>query len=395
VKILDRYLIKEVLQPFGIVLFIMTFVLLMGKILQLMDLMINKGVSLITIGQLIFFLLPSFLVFTIPIALLISILIALGRLSGDNELTVFKASGLSLYRISPPILLIAFVALILTILTTLFLSSYSNTAMKALLFNVARTQASIGIKEKVFNTDFKGILLYASKIPHDGFSMEGVLLSDQRTDDEPGTIIAKRAFLISDPKSMDVTLRLENGSTYSVTKDKKNFRKMDFRYYDINLDISSSLTEAQKTRTKSTKEMTPKELVQKIKSGKRSNKLYGEYVLELNKKFSLPFSCLIFGILGIPLGVRTHHRSAKARGFTIGLLTVLLYYLLQLGCDALVTSGRLLPLLGSWIPSLLFSLAGIYLYYAAATERPIGWTSPVIFFKDWDRQKTKGNKVRP
>jgi len=395
VKILDRYLIKEVLQPFGIVLFVMTFVLLMGKILQLMDLMINKGVSLLTIGQLVLFLLPSFLVFTIPIALLISVLIALGRLSSDNEITVFKACGLSLYRITPPIFLIAFVAMILTVLTTLFLAPYSNTAMKTLLFNVARNKASIGIKEKVFNTDFKGILLYASKIPHNGLSMEGVLVSDQRTDDEPGTIIAKRAFLISDPKSMNVTLRLENGSTYSVTKDKKIFRKMDFRYYDINLDISSSLTEAQKTRTKSTKEMTPKELVQKIKSSKRSNKLYGEYILELNKKFSLPFSCLIFGILGIPLGVRTHHRSAKARGFTIGLLTVLLYYLLQLGCDALVTSGFLFPLLGSWIPTLLFTLAGIYLYFGAATERHHEQMSPLSVFKEWVQQTIRGSKVRP
>jgi len=395
VKIINRYLAKEIIQPFGIVLFVMTFVLLMGKILQLMDLMINKGVSLVSIVKLILFLLPSFLVFTIPIALLISILIALGRLSSDNELTVFKASGLSLYRITPPILLIAVLAFLLTALTTLFLAPYSNSATKALLFDVVRNKASIGIKEKVFNADFKGILLYASKIPYDGRSMEGVLVSEQRTDDEPGTIIAEKAFLISDPKSMAIILRLENGSTYSVTKNMKNFRKMDFKTYDINLDISSSLNEAEKIRAKSGKEMTPEELMNTIRNSDRKDRSYREYVIELNKKFSLPFSCLVFGILGIPLGVRTSQRSAKARGFTIGLLTILLYYLLQLGCDAMVTADTLSPFLGSWLPNFLFTLTGLALYFAAAAEQPLQWTLTHPFFQRADRSGSEKNRERP
>jgi lipopolysaccharide export system permease protein len=389
VKIIDRYLIKEILQPFGIVLFVMTFVLLMGKILQLMDLMINKGVGLIAIVQLILFLLPSFFVFTIPIALLISILIALGRISSDSEFTVLKASGVSLYRLTPPILLIAFAALLLTAFSTFFLAPYSNMATKTLLYSVARSKAGIGIKEKVFIADFKGILLYADTISDRDFSMEGVLVSDQRTDEEPATIIAKQAFLISDPKSMDVTLRLENGSTYSVSKDKKNFRKMDFQYYDINLDVPSALSEARKERSKSTKEMTPRELILNIKNSRQADKNYREYVLELNKKFTIPFSCLMFGILAIPLGIKSRHRSVKARGFTLGLMTVLLYYLLQLGCDALVTTGKLPPLLGSWMPTLLFCMTGLSLYLTAAAERQIKWMSPSALHKFLNRNKVR------
>ncbi|MDY0188374.1 MAG: LPS export ABC transporter permease LptF [Syntrophus sp. (in: bacteria)] len=393
-KIIDRYLIIEVLQPFGIVLFVMTFVLLMGKILQLMDLMINKGVGLIAIVQLILFLLPSFFVFTIPIALLISILIALGRISSDSEFTVLKASGVSLYRLTPPILLIAFAALLLTAFSTFFLAPYSNMATKNLLYSVARSKAGIGIKEKVFMADFKGILLYADTISDRGFSMEGVLVSDQRTDEEQAIIIAKNAFLISDPKSMDVTLRLENGSTYSVSKDKKNFRKMDFRYYDINLDLSSALSEARKERSKSTKEMTPQELILNIKNSRQVDKNYREYVLELNKKFTIPFSCLMFGILAIPLGIKSRHRSVKARGFTLGLMTVLLYYLLQLGCDALVTAGKWPPLLGSWMPTLLFFIVALYLYFAAAAERQIEWMSLSTLYKFLNRNKVRRSQER-
>ncbi|OPY04876.1 MAG: Lipopolysaccharide export system permease protein LptF [Syntrophus sp. PtaB.Bin001] len=380
-KIIHRYLFKEIIQPFGIVLFVLTFVLLMGKILQLMDLMINKGVNFIDIAQLILFLLPSFLVFTIPISLLISILIALGRLSSDNEIAIFKASGLSLYRITPPVIFIAFIAFFLTSLTTLFLVPRSNTATKSLLFSIAKNKASIGIKEKVFNADFKGVLIYADKVPSDGQFMEGVLVSDQRASDEPGTIIAKKAFLISDPESMAVTLRLENGSTYLVSSNLKNFRKMDFKYYDINLDIQSSLSKSQKIRSKSIKEMTPKELIKIIKNGNIGDKIYRESANELYKKFSIPFSCLVFSILAIPLGIKTQQRSVKSRGFTVGLLTVLLYYLLQVGCDGMVTAGKLPPLLGAWIPNILFVFAGFFLYFSAALERSLKFTFLTNFIK--------------
>lgn len=379
-KIINRYLIKEVLEPFGIVLFVLTFVLLMGRILQLMDLMINKGVGLSHIARLILFLLPSFLVFTLPISLLVSILIALGRLSSDNEITVLKASGVSLYRLTPPILLIAFLSCLLTAFTTLFLVPYSNAATKALLFNVARSKASIGIKEKVFNADFSGIVLYADKIPYDGSFMEGVLVFDQRTGDEPGTIIAKKAFLVADPKSMAVTLRLEDGSTYSVSENMKNFRKMNFKTYDVNLDFQSSLDHAEKMRTKAVKEMTPGELIKKLKGSNKTDKIYRESAVELHKKFSIPLSCLVFSVLAIPLGVKTRHRSVKSRGFTVGLITVLLYYLLQVGCDGMVTAGRLPPSLGSWIPNLLFALTALPLYVCAAAEKPFHWSRPLELF---------------
>ena len=378
-KIINRYLFKEIIKLLGIILFVLTFVLLMGKILQLMDLMV-KGVEPSQIFRLILFLLPSFLVFTIPISLLISILIALGRLSSDNELTVLKASGISLYRITPPVLLIAVISFIMTTFTTFFLVPYSNMAAKALLFNVARDKASIGIKEKVFNADFNGIVLYAEKIPYDGRFMKGVLVSDQRSTEEPGTIIAKKAFLVSDPKSLKVTLRLENGTIYFVNENFKNFRKMDFKYYDINLDISSALEDAKNLNTKAIKEMTPGELIKKLKNSNLNDKSYRESAIEFYKKFSLPSSCLVFSILAIPLGVRTHHRSVKSRGFTVGLLTILLYYLLQLGCDGMVAAGRLSPLLGSLIPNLLFTLTGISLYFAAATERPLKWILPFELF---------------
>jgi len=106
----------------------------------------------------------------------------------------------------------------------------------------------------------------------------------------------------------------------------------------------------------------------------------------LYKKCTIPFSCIVFSILAVPLGEKAHHRSVKSRGFTVGLLTVLLYYVLQLGCDGMVTAGKLPPLLGSWIPNLLFALVGISLYFSVAAERPLKWSLPLELFNKRNRK---------
>jgi lipopolysaccharide export system permease protein len=360
-------ILRDMSLPFVMVLVILTFVLLMGRILQLMDLLINKGIGFLDISKFIVLLMPSFLMFTIPMSLLVAILIGLGRLSGDNEITVMKASGISLYQLSRPIAVAAVIAFISTSIITLFLVPQSNYATKIHLYNVSKQKASIGIREKVFVDYFKGLLIYAEKIPLDGAYMEGVLIADTRLTDEPNTIIAKKAYLISDPKELTVTLRLENGSTHTVDPDLQNYRKMDFAVYDVNLDIGSSLFDEKKLKEKSSGEMTVLELRERLgKSGLEKQHLR-EVAIELNKKLSVPMSCLILGLLGVPLGIRTH-RSAKSWSISIAFALVVLYYMLQLGGEALVQTGQVTPFIGTWVPNLVFGLAGVILFSMTAKE---------------------------
>ena len=366
-RILNLYILREISLPFVMVLFILTFVLLMGRILQLMDLLVNKGIGFLDISKFIVLLMPSFLMFTIPMSLLVAILIGLGRLSGDNEITVMKASGISLYQLSQPIAVAAVIAFISTSIITLFLVPQSNYATKIHLYNVSKQKASIGIREKVFVDYFKGLLIYAEKIPLDGAYMEGVLIADTRLTDEPNTIIAKKAYLISDPKELTVTLRLENGSTHTVDPDLQNYRKMDFAVYDVNLDIGSALFDEKKLKEKSSGEMTVLELRERLgKSGLEKQHLR-EVAIELNKKLSMPMSCLILGLLGVPLGIRTQ-RSAKSWSISIAFALVVLYYMLQLGGEALVQTGQVTPFIGTWVPNLVFGLAGVILFSMTAKE---------------------------
>ncbi len=373
--LMNRYILREIAVPFVMILLVLTFVLLMGKILQVMDLMINKGVGFGDIVRLMLFLMPSFLMFTIPISLLMAILIGLGRLSGDNEITILKMSGVSLYQLSVPVAIAALAAFFLTSVTSLFLVPYGNLATKNLLFDMAKQKASIGIREKVFIDDFQGILLYAEKIPIHGDFLEGVLISDNRISREPSTIIARKAYLISDPVTLVMILRLEDGSTHTVDAGLKHYRKMDFRLYDVRLDLASSLSEAKKSVVKTSTEMTAAELVNTLKNRLARDATFRELAIELNKKLTIPLSCLVFGLLGVPLGIRAH-RSVRSRGFTIGLAVVLVYYLLRLSGEALVETDYLSPFIGTWAPNGVFAVAGVILFILAARE-----TSPWRSFR--------------
>lgn len=369
-RIVHRYILQEISIPLFMILCVLTFVLLMGRILQLMDLMINKGVAVADIGKLILYLMPSFLTITIPVSLLISILIALGRLSRDNEIIVLKSSGLSLYQLLPPIVFVSLCAFIITAVTGFFLVPYGNFATKNLLFGMARQKAGIGVKERVFNGDFAGLVLYTEELPSQEDFMRGVFISDNRTLKEPTTIIARRGYFVSDPDSMVVTLRLQDGSMHTVDADAGTYKKVDFTSYDINLDLSESIGGGSGEIMKDSKEMSLTELISESRTPGLKETALKEIIIELHKKFTLPFACIVFGIIGVPLGI-SKHRSGKSRGFVIGLMVIMIYYVLQIGGEALGETGMLPPAAGAWISNILVGAVGIYLLMTAAKEKPL------------------------
>jgi lipopolysaccharide export system permease protein len=276
-----------------------------------------------------------------------------------------------------PVAIASLITFIITIIISYFLVPQSNFATKRFLFTIAQQNANIGIKEKVFNADFKGFIFYADRIPANKNYMEGILVSDNRIIGEQNTILAKKAFLISDPESMTVKLKLENGSIHTVSSDLKNYRKIDFNSYDINLDLSTALANLNES-SKSSTEMTMTELLEKMKKPGMDKAAILELAIEAHKKFSIPLSCIFFGLLALPLGIKSH-RSLKSRGFAVGIIVVSLYYLLRIGGEALVETGHLSPEIGVWAPNFIFALLGVYIFYMAYREISF-WQMINIFF---------------
>lgn len=370
-KTLYRYLMKELFPAFLLGLVGFTFILLTGRILQLTDLFVNKGFPLTHILALLYYLLPSFLVLTIPMATLLAVLLTFSRLSSDNEITAMKASGVSLYQLAPPVITLSFFALVATVLLSLYVLPRANYASRSLLYEMASTHAHAGVKERVFNDDFEGLVLYVDRVTPKTLRWENVFIADSRSAAGTYTIIAKDGVVLSDPESLTVTLRLRNGAIHKLGKEADAYQKIDFNTYDLRLDLKTGIKGKQGDE-KHPADMSLRELEIAI-HGLRSKKAdVKPQMVKIHEKFSIPFACLVFGIIGIPLGVQSRtSRPGKSKGFAWSIGVLLAYYLLTNAGASLAERGVILLEVGMWAANAIFLGLGIYLLMKAARESPV------------------------
>ena len=367
-KTLYLHIGKELAGPFILGLLIFTFILLTNRILKLMDLVVNKGVGLDEVIKLIVYLLPSFLILTIPMSLLLAILITLGRLSADGEIIAMRASGISLYQILPPFFSLCITGFILTNVFTLVLLPQGNSAFRNHLFNISKRHSEANLQERIFNDDFEGLIIYVNEIPGQGKPMKGILISDKRESEIPSLIIGEEGIIISDQKSMKVTLRLFNGSIHRSSRDSITYEKATFKTYDMNL-LTGEDEAAQENEVKYS-EMSISELVNLLLDRKRGNKSAIKIQTELHKRFAFPFACLVFGLIGIPVGAYKR-RGSRSYGFVLCIIVIFLYYLFLNFGEAMAKRGILYPAIGIWMPNIILGIVGSYFLQVVGRERPI------------------------
>ncbi len=366
-KILNRYVFRELFGPFLISLLIFSMIMLMGRTLRFSDLFINKGLSLFDVGRLITYIFMPFLVYIIPMSVLLSVLLALGRLSADNEITSLKSSGISLYQLIIPVGAFAFLAFCLTGAIIVYAYPWGFASLREFAYKIAKTSSEVGMQERVFNDSFEGMIIYVDKIAARSGNMQGIFISDRRDPSMSTTILAKEAFIGSDPEALSVNMRLYNGSFHRVSSDLETFQMGNFDIYDIVLDLRSSFGDLKKKKPKY-REMTFSELMQaKGVSGREKQELT-EINIEYHKKFSIPFAAFVFGLIGIPLGIRKI-RGGKSYGFTISLTVIMIYYLLLLTAETLARNDTVRPLIAMWLPNLVLGALGLLLLRSAARER--------------------------
>lgn len=369
-KIINLYIFKEILTFFFLGLGIFTFVLLIGNILKLMEMIISKGIGLSDVTRLFLYMLPYLLVFTIPMAFLLALLLTFGRLSSESELIAFRASGLSLYQLAAPAAVLAVVTFLLTAFLSLFALPWGNISFKKELFHLARTRAEAGIKEGVFNDDFAGLILYVQNRSDEAGKMEGIFLSDTRELDTPNTVFAREGYLRSDPKSYTLILHLIDGSVHRISRDLLSYQMIDFGDYQLQLTLGTG----QKGGKKRNQEMTLSELRKVTEGLKQKKKNFYRPLMEFHKRFSLPFACLVFALLGVPLGIQSP-RSGRSRSFSVSLVLLLVYYLFLVGGKSLGEKGALPPFLAMWTGNIVFTAFGLILFYRVANERPLNMFS--------------------
>ncbi len=386
-KTASLYILKEILPIFLIGLMTLTIILLMDKILKLIELVVNRGGSLSHILMLFVFISPSFFVITIPVAVLLATLLTFGRLSSDSEIIAFKASGMSLYQLFLPISIFALAAFLLTSFLVFYGLPWGNRGFKATLYQIVRSKADIEIKERVFTNAFSGLIVYVDRVPLQGNHMEGILIYDQREKGKSHTILAEEGFVINNPESQEIILRLRNGDIHRFEPEARTFQRIKFNTYDLRLELAKTFALIEK-KLKDW-EMSIDDIQKKIVEMRKAGKDTTSYEVELHKRYAVPFTCIVFALIGVPLGIQPH-RSGRSYGFILSILILLAFYI-SLTASEILAVRKIMPAYSAgWIPNLLFLGLGIYLLVKTAREspfKPIVWLTEAL---DFIQRKWKG-----
>ncbi len=385
-RIISRYIFKEILTPFGITFLVFTLIFLLGNLMQLIDMIVQKGVGLWDIARLMGYTLPFLFVYIIPMTFFISILLGFLRLSSDNEVTALKASGIGFFQLLPPVLILSLAGYLLTSFTAMVAQPWSEYSLKNLIFNIAVVQAKVTLKERVFNNDFNDLVFYIQKVSSEG-EMDDVFIFDQRQKDVPQTIVAKKGWLIPDPQERSLNLRLGNGTIYNVTLGSKSAQNINFKTYNLILPLDKMVA-AQAKREKSETELYPFELKKKIRQTSPGESKYYKYQIEYYKKFSLPFSCLVFGMIAFPLGLQSR-LAGRSWAVVLGAIVFFIYYLILSLAFSLGENGTLNPLIGLWLPNVIVGAIGGYLFWITWKEKEIRWLKGIKDLVDWLKQVVK------
>ncbi|MFC1658196.1 LptF/LptG family permease [Candidatus Omnitrophota bacterium] len=357
-KILRNYILNEFFGPFLFSLAVLTLVMLLGNLIRLAELIINKGVDLLSVGKLFGFLIPSLLTYTLPIAVLVAILLSLGRLSGDNEIIALRASGISLLHLIIVPLLI--VGLILSLILLVFndrVVPYAHFASRRTLNSIGAQSPIIALEAGTFINAFDKYIVFIYDI--NGNRLEQVRIYEPQPGNRHArTIVAKHGeFETLTDKGM-IKLKLIDGTSDEPDPaDPTKFYKLNFKTLLLNLNLNKS---DKGKIEKKPKDMTFQEIDAQISEYKAQGIETIPLITELHKRIALAFSVVIFILLGSCLAMLTRRRE-KSINFSMAFGIIGIYYLLLLGFSALSLQGHLAPELAMWLPNIIFGITGIFL----------------------------------
>jgi lipopolysaccharide export system permease protein len=371
-KIIDRYLLKEIVVPAGIGMGIFTFIFLVSKLFRVTEMVVDQGVPIGYAIELFLCLIPAFLIFVVPMAFLLGILAALARLSADNEIIALKTSGVGLYRLSPSVIFLSVITFLFTSFLVFYAVPWGSKNFQEVFFRLAGTKAKLDVQERIFNDTFGDLVIYVNKVSQGGKVLEGIMIYDERDPHMNSTIIARRGYLASDPQAQKLVLHLFDGSIHAQEEKEETYRTIDFNAYQFTVFLKEEIDKArQRAKVRMMeKEMSIGDLRKKIKGMRAEGKNVRPQLVELHFKFAIPFGVFIFGLVGLPLGVQ-RTQAGRSWGFVLCSFVFLFYYVLYCFGKNLGASGIISPPLAAWFPNITLGTLGVYLLVKTARESPL------------------------
>jgi lipopolysaccharide export system permease protein len=337
------------------------FIIFTKEMLRLVDLVISRGISFASLGNIIMHLLPSFLVLTLPIACLIATISAFNRMSFDNEVIALKAVGVSFWRINIPVVVFAGAVFALTLVLSEWGQPWANVSLKTLALSVIEDEMTLGVDSGVFNEPIPGLMVYVPNPGQASGSTKGVFISDQRDPAKPFIIVAQRFQMLKQNERRQIGIRLFNGAIHQIPKDAFAFHRVTFGTYDFWMPSPFQSAKAK------TKRKSYEELIDDLKSSENKDSGALRRLVEYHKDLAFPVSTFVLGLLGVPVGI-VSKRSGRAGGFAIGVLVVIGFYMLNVLGEFLVTTGGAAPVVGAWLPNVLLALVTAWMFNQARKQ---------------------------
>ncbi|MCX6619201.1 MAG: LPS export ABC transporter permease LptF [Acidobacteria bacterium] len=387
-RILTRYILREILKHalLGLVLF--TFVLFARDVGRLLELLVRKSASGGLVSWLFLLTLPATFSLTIPMAVLVGILIGLSRMASDGEVTAVRAAGLSVRQFVVPVAGFALFGTALAAFTSVWVAPRAVREMVRIQNQLAASQISAEIQPRVFEESFTNLVLYVSDVRGEGNDWRGVFLADLSASEGPKVTFAERATVLPDPAGNRLQLHLVNGSSHEVRPNPDEYLISRFSESDVPV----SLPVPPETRAKPFTERYTSELLA-LPFG-HPDRPPGR--IELHRRLALPAACLVLALVGIPLGLSSR-RGGKSAGVVLTVLLVFAYYMLFVAGISMARQGRLSPGRAVWMADGCFFVFGVLLLFRVDREHTLAtWLfraraylqSRITRFQHWEGQVT-------
>ncbi|NCC25763.1 MAG: LPS export ABC transporter permease LptF [Deltaproteobacteria bacterium] len=388
-RVLQRETLKEIGLVFTICLISFLFLLLVGRLLQMRNLFVGQGLSLMDLGRLFLYLSPFFLLLLLPVACMTSVFLTFLRMATDQELVALRAAGIGLRGFLPAPVLFCALAALLAYATAFWGISWGIDNFRSTLLDLVRSKAKIVIRPGVFNTDFPGLTIYARQVSPDTEQLENIFVNDSTDQGLSSTLIAPEGRISTDHGQGLIYLSLHNGTMYR--QDKNGLSILGFESYNVRLDLEKILG-GYTLDSKRPMEMSWAELgriLATIDQGEEDRSvLRNQVVRERQKRLALPLACLILGLFSVPLAF-LFQGLRRQFGLVLAMFCFLLYYTLFSAGISLSETGIISPYISFWIPNAVFTVLTAAGFVIVRRERGFRITDWVLhLFRLWARPKT-------
>ena len=375
INIIDRYILRELIKIFLITVGALTTVLYLDKFLFITENIVNRGVSIMEVFLIMIYISPSYLALTVPISVLVASVATFNQFSASNEWVAMKSCHLSFMQTMRPVLIFSIFTYIVAVIIMVYALPWGNYAYKQKTYEIIKNRADINIKPNIFNYDFKDLVILAQK-REKKLQFRGILIADTTQSKSPKIITANQAIILPNIESLKIRLELTNGTIHELGDKLSEYQIINFDTYELNLDLPDTV-QLEEEALVGHRELSINLLLKQIKDFENKGLPTFAAKVELSKKFAIPFTCLLFGLLGAPLGIHSS-RGGKSGSFATSIMVILLYYMGLIFAQNMGKSGQVEPYSSIWVPNIIIFFIIVYTSYKMQKDLPFNLTNRIV-----------------